>query len=536
MALKGPYRRLDIRHKIPAKNLQAQIGNKPTNSDVHRKRWDAINRVAFEGEREIWWIEGQTAQSLAWPNFGKTGVKQIVLKCSQNAIDNIKGWSRRSTHISNVVDNSKRDSITIMFDIQPVKFEATGKVITLGGKKISETAMTRMQEAGSAWVFKQSIKVGKTFNSPEAIRKDHETMKGLKQIWEREGVPDVGGDWIRNFYLQNKELLNRTTKGSFEEFNHTGGFMEWVGGFVKREFMIPKKDNWNPADIWLINNPTQHINDIERAIVGRKSGGSVKKGRWMIDARLDEFNTIMRRLFKTKQIWGISLKKVSGDEAKWEEVNVEDQFFEDMSVKKMTFDKFIIKFEQKTTKDERVTLASQDTRFIVKQGQNEYDFQIKSNTSTKEDNLKYEPTDKGATAARLGKATAAYVEALLDDYNVKFRKSNSNYPNTADKFREEGDKWKARLERIFKSKNKKYIETDLQGTDLVQQAYDNLMITFHEKNQPWVAQSKLMQIEWIDGVLGISDTGAKNKDSFATDMVFLAKKEGPRYGPFAKLY
>ena len=28
----------------------------------------------------------------------------------------------------------------------------------------------------------------------------------------------------------------------------------------------------------------------------------------------------------------------------------------------------------------------------------------------------------------------------------------------------------------------------------------------------------------------------KKLDSFATDMVFIAKKEGTRYGPFAKIF
>ena len=31
-------------------------------------------------------------------------------------------------------------------------------------------------------------------------------------------------------------------------------FMEWVSDLVKEEFQIGQKDNWNPADIWLIQN------------------------------------------------------------------------------------------------------------------------------------------------------------------------------------------------------------------------------------------------------------------------------------------
>jgi len=541
MALKGPYTRLDIRSKIPNKDLQAQIGQRPTDSDVHRQRWDTINRIAFDGEREIWWIDGRTAQSLNWPNFGaRGGVNQIILKCSQGAIDNIKGWSRRSTYVKQVVDNSKRDSITIMFDIQPVKFEATGKVITTSGKKISEAAMTRMQEAGSAAVFRQSIKYGKKFTSPDAIKKDNDTMRELKAIWGRESVPDVGMEWINNFYKQNKLLLTKTSQGSFTEFNHTGGFMDFISNFVKTEFKISKKDNWNPADIWLINDDINNQKEIERIVKGYDGTGNKIRGRWHIEDKLDKLNALMRSYFKGEggkppKIWGISLKKVSGDEAYWQELNVDDKFFDDLAIKKMKFDHILSKFDYKTLKNGRVSMASQDSRFVVKEGQNEYDFQIKSNNSSEEGNLKYEPTDKGATAARLGKATAAYVEGLLVGYGISdFDKSWSDYPQDVDTFIARGDEFKAYLKIMF---NHSLFKTDLTGSTQtkVDTAYSNLLTVFAEENTPWVANSKCMQMAWIAKVLSeIKDK--EKKDAFATDIVFLAKKEGPRYGPFAKIY
>ena len=64
-----------------------------------------------------------------------------------------------------------------------------------------------------------------------------------------------------------------------------------------------------------------------------------------------------------------------------------------------------------------------------------------------------------------------------------------------------------------------------------QEAYDNLL--FSMNTQPYVANSKLQQITWLDQVLSLSK---QERDEFATDMIFIAKKEGSRYGPFAKIF
>jgi len=43
----------------------------------------------------------------------------------------------------------------------------------------------------------------------------------------------------------------------------------------------------------------------------------------------------------------------------------------------------------------------------------------------------------------------------------------------------------------------------------------------------------LQQITWLEQILSLPK---EKLDSFATDLVFIAKKEGTRYGPFAKIF
>ena len=65
----------------------------------------------------------------------------------------------------------------------------------------------------------------------------------------------------------------------------------------------------------------------------------------------------------------------------------------------------------------------------------------------------------------------------------------------------------------------------------VDKMLDTLLFLFNE--EPWVANSKLQQITWLYQVMSLSQ---KERNRFATDLVFLSKKEGREYGPFGKVY
>ena len=42
-------------------------------------------------------------------------------------------------------------------------------------------------------------------------------------------------------------------------------FMDWIAKYVAKEFKIQRKDNWNPADVWLIKDEKKWKNVIIRA-------------------------------------------------------------------------------------------------------------------------------------------------------------------------------------------------------------------------------------------------------------------------------
>ena len=87
--------------------------------------------------------------------------------------------------------------------------------------------MTRMQELGSAWVFKRAIQDNISFNSANDIVNDKKTYDELVKIWKTVGKVDwddnIDGEWVVNFYKQQKVLLKKIGKPKFTEFCRDGG-------------------------------------------------------------------------------------------------------------------------------------------------------------------------------------------------------------------------------------------------------------------------------------------------------------------------
>ena len=61
----------------------------------------------------------------------------------------------------------------------------------------------------------------------------------MEESWWIDGVDD---SWVDNFYKQ-KALLAKIGKPAFTEFNREGGFMEYIGKLVRKEYGISSKDN-----------------------------------------------------------------------------------------------------------------------------------------------------------------------------------------------------------------------------------------------------------------------------------------------------
>ena len=230
------------------------------------------------------------------------------------------------------------------------------------------------------------------------------------------------------------------------------------------------------------------------------------------------------------------------------------------------------------TKEGAFTLETQETMMTVKDKDSNktYEIQIKSNNSAGWDNLKYEPKDKDASSARLGKATSEYVDDLVWAYGISksdWKRKWQDYPqsrdNPSDRQKQQAfDDWKyfypqdstnkkavKEWERNYKelakeaqgskpfnnAEKKDYLSMikfiKQQGVDIgdvtPEEAVANLDEAFYRRSNRWVANSKCMQVVWLFNFLNLSKD---KQNKLATDMVFLAEKAGRRYGPYGKLY
>ena len=565
--------------------------------------------------------------------------KYSPIKETMKADKNSPGSKPAGHHTDTIANSDMWDIITLKFRDQPVTFIPSTDKITIPGPAIDATTMTAIQEMASAYIFKRAIKDNQDLTTEKEIRTNDKgkDFKELIKIWMEIGGSKVkteddavnsiiSGGWLENFAKQNGKLLDKVkgnkftiftrgaTKGYTSSWYKQGDtFMEWVSEQVKDRFDISKKDNWNPADVWLIENETDAKNEILKAM----KGPTKSKAEGVVSANLNQFNAIFRKLFLKKRVMGISLKKITpGGTAEWKEVNVTEEYFTTIEATEMKVTKIICKFGSKMgykeikddsgtyrkivagvskeqaeratrikngkppqnplTKEGAFTLETQETMMTVKDKDSNktYEIQIKSNNSADWDNLKYEPKDKAASAARLGKATGDYVDDLVKFYGIKnWKKSWRDYPQSRDnpsdrqkqqakedweyfypqdsKNKKEVKEWEKTYNELIKeaqgskpfnnAEKKDYLSMikfiKQKGVDIgdvtPEEAVVNLDEAFYRRGNRWVANSKCMQVVWLFNFLNLSK---EDQNKLATDIIFLAEKAGRRYGPYGKLY
>ena len=371
---------------------------------------------------------------------------------------------------------------------------------------------TAMQEAGSKYVFEYVLNNKRSgYSTLNKFMTDKKFMDGLRKVY-----PDVDSDWLDAYWKQHKKILELFSSTQINKFDHTGGFMDFISKLIRDNFGISKKDNWNPSDIWGVRgNSTAVMKKLEETVFGSRDSQTIQ-----------QLNAVMRGMYKANDLVGISLKKTSGNVARWEEYNIEKLTLNEVDEYKYKDIKIIINF--KPTSDSQ----SLDSAIQLRQSSGaDYNFQVTSNdTSKANQNLKFESKPVGAAKARGGKAEIKSVEALMKDNGLSFQNKHQNYPKSLSDFSKTIDgRNKNDYKQMFEKISNK-VETNVKNsTEFLQVIEDKF-----NSDKPFVATSKLMQLHFLDEVFKIRSN--KKFTEFWTDMLFLSIKKGDRFGPFGKLY
>ena len=461
----------------------------------------------------------------------KNGLPEKTFMLGDNNWNGSQPWMIKISKKNFTYINKKSPFYTSGISCVVKKDEATYKIPSNGKKDIQVKFVvkdqtktnTADQERGSTIIFGQALNKNKDFKSIDDIVLDKDTFRQLVKTFKG----DVPFDWLTSYYAQQKVLLDEVKPISRSKFNRDGGFMDFVTKLIAKKFKIKKKDNWDPADIWIISgNERKYISEITESLNGPHQ-------------TIGQLNKILRRYFKSKEVMGISLKK-TGKVAYYEEVNlsgvIRDTTTDNFDVPMSDFIS-LFNIEPKTgmfTQDVKIKVDDPDTKKT-------FTFQIKANSSDskKGSNLKFEPTMKGASSARLGKAPVDDVCEILKfiKSSAEFVNDYGKYPGTALDFKThpKGESYFRNkvLPTLVKGGSK--ITTDVSDIDTIisniQESYNSSM------DRTTNTRCKLMGLDFFYQVSKLTNN---QRNEFVTDMVYLAQKKafGKRkdFGPFGKIF
>ena len=400
--------------------------------------------------------------------------------------------------------------------------------VDVGPSTAPNIKQTPQQERGSAWILRRALKDNVTYKDWSDIMSDPMYYQLL------DVYPMVDNSWLQSYWRQNARMHAEYSHNRWSEFNRDGGFMKFISDLINEKFGVTIKDQWNPADIWMIRGKSSKI---EKRIADQISGA---KGTQTIR----ELNLIMRDLFSSsgsEQVVGVSLKKVPGNRAaNWTVFNMRDLTLDERGDYNYNIPEITYKVAVEGEAPHR-KFVTQDTKVFLKtpNDRRQASFQIKDNSGSPRGagNLKFELSIKGE-AARGGKAPEPFYHRLMDDVGVKYRNVWQQYPSTLEVFERQEIQWRKAFTLV---NSKRYIETELPAGKVGE---DQFIINMKEQfgmedahgEGPWLARSKLMQLEFL--VQMIDALGDNTNDEFRefwTDMAFLGMKKGDTFAPFGKL-
>ncbi len=374
-----------------------------------------------------------------------------------------------------------------------LRLRKTGKT-SVG--RVSDAKETAKQERASLLVIEEAVQKGKTYRDNIALQKSP-MFKKLAEVY-----PEINDTWCKSFAAQGRKMRTKFSNSKFETYNRDGGFMDWYSKHVNTRYQIKKKDSLNPADIWMINEEKVVKNRINRA------------------NNLQEHNNIMRKLYKERKLCGISLKAVSGTNARFEEINMKETLPETESY---TLDSIKMKFN--ITPEGR--LDTTDTWLYISAETKSISFQVRPN-SKGFNNLKFESTQKGAGAARLGKAPLPMVKKMLESYGISERDFENKwqmYPGNGQEFDEEKDEYKMMFDAVHG-----HVESNIQKEDFL----PNVTRSFETTDVAnGYITGKLMQLKFVYHLLQLT---TEEQGRLLTEMAYASQKIGKIFGPFGKLY
>jgi hypothetical protein len=380
---------------------------------------------------------------------------------------------------------------------------------------------TTPQEQTSAWIFRRALKDNKKYKNADEIWADEKFKNEIIGTKTKPGLyPEVNQDWVENYYKQQKKFLDEFSGDKFTEFsqdqNDQGGFMNFVSNLVTKKYGVVKKDSWDPADIWCVQNEKKVIFDIKKVIDSDKGLTGIEK-----------LNTLLRTLFKERIVVGISLKQVTGESARYQEVNVKKGVMFS-SGKHPYFEIGEMRWDLKLLGDGLPKNKGSVIKITIKY-QNEkatYSLNIRAHPGGGLQNLTF-AFQVVSAKAQIGSIPVNLLYKRLTQASFSFRNDHTKYPSTILEFNTQLKTYKKMFNKI-KTKVDVGITTDVE--------FEKTILKMLGSKKPVISStghSKLMQLNFLYDMVSLSEL---DMNKVMTDIFFLAERRGEGFGPFGKIY
>jgi hypothetical protein len=130
---------------------------------------------------------------------------------------------------------------------------------------------------------------------------------------------EFGKDWHDSFEKTYAAVITVITKASMAQYNFYRDSnpkkIAFLNQMTDEKYLPDSKDNWNPADVWAVKKSAEGKLTMD---VG-KIYAKLKEGT----AGIEDLNGFVQKTFDSKDLIGISLKKVAGPKAKIIKVQVD---------------------------------------------------------------------------------------------------------------------------------------------------------------------------------------------------------------------
>ena len=387
-------------------------------------------------------------------------------------------------------------------------------------KKGSGRVKTEMQEKGTTIILENVLNGNADFKKETDIMKHDKTAKELRECFK--GVEHLLDNWIWTFFQQQEQFIHEYSKKKWSTFEY--GNESFVEFFTKE--ILPfvsrsgggkpdagKYTGWNPADIWAVRN---------KGAVQKRLRDAMGDGKKPKPQSLLEINTILVKLMEKNppDLVGISLKMVKyKNNAHVRLFNVETSTI----LKQL---KSFIPLEEYTMKDihfepDNIINLKAVTTYV---NYKDKDFSI--NITRSNQNMSFNTQIKNA-AAQGGQTPIDMVVSMLKN-PPNFKKNQTNYPQTAQKFDTKQDEYKKMWELV--SKHCK-VTPKITWEEWVSEM-NNLYNT-----DPRDAKVTLMQLTfWYDAITKFGKDNDKSAE-FWTDMLYFGMKVTSKgqFAPHAKI-